>query len=945
MNLPHAMVRQFTFSSGSHSSDLHRPLVHVVIRSMAMTFGLLCILSIGCGRDERQAPPNMPDASKPDASKPNEPVSQAESQAPANGASDSAPRPSEPKTDPAQTAQAEVTTQSEVSASANPAVSDKTAANTSAAQPAAVQAPPKPVATAEQIAKWNLPTSQPLKLLAVYDNFSDLLLQCGAISPDGKHFSIGGTRWTTWTFSSEKPEKDWVEDLKEADWQKPMSEVSYSPDGKWLAAGDGKGNVRIASAEDPAKVTSIKTGQGRIAALAFTPNSSQLATTGYSGEVKVWQVPDGKPIKAFRVSNRPLAELAFVDDDQLATAGEEVALWSVSEGAKKETLSTGHLIQSSLALSADRKLLACSYSDDKMQLINLADKKVIAGSPVIGVHLCFSADGRWLASCTPECINIWDSQTRQLVQVLDVGGNMPSALVWHPKVPVLMSVSVRGRVRLWGQPADAQSLSLPQLTVPTIQAPDAAAEKAMSPAQLAQVVDVRELPKLPDASVIYGTFWASSYNTAAPQSEIELFYRTVMSKQGWQEIRPDAFGASGLFFTKAGCNVLIGTNAASPDPRQPAVENAPPKLQVNLSRTGNISARKLPKPKGFAVKSEYEFFQAAAYRVTADISELEVAVMQALYADGWVPYTRIDAASREEPDTRYIDVIQGGVQAHFMISRPAGSKTDYIVQYTTVVDNKAIAVPANVSWIEYDSATNVKMVATTKSTPAETAKAYAVAMADAGWMLRDTRSEKTRTDNERILQSFAREGQDVYVQFVPMDGVTRVLVGDSLTNSWQLKNPDASKREPNASKPDSKPATGIEIADFQLPKNPQKLKYDVDDKHIEFELPGVKPTAYGEQFAQQMTGLGWTQDGAGIKGDDYTFLTFKKDKVEIQLRARMSGDNCAAMIGGDGLLWNKPIPAAPVRISYATWLRRNQLPATLELADKFLAEMKAIPQP
>ena len=67
--------------------------------------------------------------------------------------------------------------------------------------------------------------------------------------------------------------------------------------------------------------------------------------------------------------------------------------------------------------------------------------------------------------------------------------------------------------------------------------------------------------------------------------------------------------------------------------------------------------------------------------------------------------------------------------------------------------------------------------------------------------------------------------------------------------------------------------------------------------------------------------------GAGIVGDDYTFITYKKGKGEIQLRARPAGKKATAMIGGDGVLWSKPLPTASVRISYETWLRRNRRPA------------------
>ena len=121
------------------------------------------------------------------------------------------------------------------------------------------------------------------------------------------------------------------------------------------------------------------------------------------------------------------------------------------------------------------------------------------------------------------------------------------------------------------------------------------------------------------------------------------------------------------------------------------------------------------------------------------------------------------------------------------------------------------------------------------------------------------------------------------------------------------------------------------------------MKFDVDAKQIEFEVPDTTPPKLGEQFAAQLESLQWKREGAGIVADDYTFITFSKDEAEIQIRARPAGKKSTATINGDGLLWSKPLPTAPVRISYETWLRRNRKNATLDDLDAFVSEMHKIP--
>ena len=164
-------------------------------------------------------------------------------------------------------------------------------------------------------------------------------------------------------------------------------------------------------------------------------------------------------------------------------------------------------------------------------------------------------------------------------------------------------------------------------------------------------------------------------------------------------------------------------------------------------------------------------------------------------------------------------------------------------------------------------------------------------------------------------------------------GGTRIVAGDAARSSWQL-------RKPPATKPD-KP--GVEAADFVLPAGATAVQFDVDTRQIEFAVPDTTPPKLGAQFAAQLESLQWKREGTGIVADDYTFITFSKDKAEIQLRARPAGRKSTATISGNGLLWSKPLPTAPMRISYETWLRRNRKDATLDRLDEFVAEMHKIP--
>ena len=88
--------------------------------------------------------------------------------------------------------------------------------------------------------------------------------------------------------------------------------------------------------------------------------------------------------------------------------------------------------------------------------------------------------------------------------------------------------------------------------------------------------------------------------------------------------------------------------------------------------------------------------------------------------------------------------------------------------------------------------------------------------------------------------------------------------------------------------------------------------------------------------------LGWTVKGSGIRSDEYTFLTFTKEKVELDPRARSTSGNILVNIQGSGLIWTKPLPSGKQIISYETWLRENNHIASLHLLETYISEMQSL---
>jgi len=130
------------------------------------------------------------------------------------------------------------------------------------------------------------------------------------------------------------------------------------------------------------------------------------------------------------------------------------------------------------------------------------------------------------------------------------------------------------------------------------------------------------------------------------------------------------------------------------------------------------------------------------------------------------------------------------------------------------------------------------------------------------------------------------------------------------------------------------------IATRRSPKD--RVRFNERAKSLEFEMGKSKLSEVAEQYSKQFAKLGWTTDGRGINADDYTFLTFRKEKIEIDLRARIKEGNAVVSIQGEGLLWSKPLPGSDKVISFESWLRKNSYPAGLGLIAAYEKEMRQI---
>ena len=148
--------------------------------------------------------------------------------------------------------------------------------------------------------------------------------------------------------------------------------LAFSPDGEFLAAGDGEGSVKIWDVQKRDVIAQLQGDTVRIYALDFSPDGRTLASAGYDGFIKLWAVSDWALLGTLENKGTVFSLDFSANSKVLASTGYEVVtLWSVESGEDIASL-TGHLgWVKEVAFSPDGKTLASGGDAGSVRVQNI----------------------------------------------------------------------------------------------------------------------------------------------------------------------------------------------------------------------------------------------------------------------------------------------------------------------------------------------------------------------------------------------------------------------------------------------------------------------------------------------------------------------------------------------------------------------------------------------
>lgn len=291
--------------------------------------------------------------------------------------------------------------------------------------------------------------------------------------PDGRQIVTGSDDGTAriWDFSPLISREVAVIESRQGAGVPPASRRAvFSPDGRWLAAGEGgKGAIGLWDAETGLRVKTLENNHrpAAVTAVDFHPDGQSLASADMGGQITLWDPATGTVKKQWEAHELPVIAIRFDH------TGDEIFSLDQDFNIKGWDTWSGELLEDPKAFSGrihqlaihpdDASILTTTYLGElSLTDINTGEElKAYYGQIGVVWDLAFNHDGTMIASASEDgSVMVWDTSTGARRYTLEHPLTVPVGLAFSPDDQQLATVGLDASLRLWDVASGTQTLVL-----------------------------------------------------------------------------------------------------------------------------------------------------------------------------------------------------------------------------------------------------------------------------------------------------------------------------------------------------------------------------------------------------------------------------------------------------------------------------------------------------